>query len=133
MRPKGGGIMFPKLKRERNPELMRTYRKAFCQICGEPAKHNHHIFTRGSYGPDAKWNLICLCPECHNKAHSGNIPKVNLLLIKVEQLRVEEKSIDFLKEIEAMLSYSEPRLKKEDYELLAGEIEEVEEMITETL
>ncbi len=61
-----------------------------CQICGEvvlrtgwnvslPRKTSwsymsadiHHIQPLSKGGPDLKSNMLCLCPTCHRKFHSG--------------------------------------------------------------
>ena len=53
-------------------------RKEYCEYCGLPApiegyQHIHHIHHRGSGGKDIAENLMQLCPECHAKAHAGEI------------------------------------------------------------
>lgn len=110
--------MFQKQPRIVNPDLVREYRQTYCQYCGTSNGKlgNHHIFSRGSGGPDSKWNLITLCEfgkPCHDRAQQYKIPRIELLLIKAKQLRAEGED----KEIQAMLDYCYPRLK-DDYERL---------------
>ncbi len=31
----------------------------------------HHILPLSEGGPDVKSNMVCLCPTCHRKFHSG--------------------------------------------------------------
>ncbi|WP_054697647.1 HNH endonuclease signature motif containing protein [Syntrophomonas palmitatica] len=45
---------------------------------------SHHVRPRGwnkDRNLDIKEDLICLCPECHTKTHSGNIPRWSLIEI----------------------------------------------------
>lgn len=48
-------------------------RDRYCRGCGGsiPSQqlHVHHILFRSQGGPDEDWNLISLCPGCHDKAH----------------------------------------------------------------
>lgn len=112
--------MFKKQVRIKNPVLVKEYRQTYCQHCGTSNGKlgNHHIFSRGSGGPDRKWNLITLCEfnfsggSCHDRAQQYKIPRVELLLIKAKQLRAERE------EIQAMLDYCYPRLSEGDYERL---------------
>ena len=113
-------MKFAKQSRIKNPELVREYRQTYCQYCGVMGVKlgNHHIFSRGSGGPDAKWNLITLCElkfggqSCHDRAQQYKIPRIELLLIKARQLKAEQEEID------AMLDYCYPRLKDDDYKRL---------------
>ena len=43
-----------------------------CVVCGRSAVHLHHAYhTRGAGGPDAPWNLACVCVEHHQAAHDS--------------------------------------------------------------
>ena len=61
-----------------------------CQVCGDvilregwtPSKSRidswrflsadvHHVLPLSEGGPDIKSNMLCLCPTCHRKFHSG--------------------------------------------------------------
>lgn len=61
-----------------------------CQVCGEVVLRTgwtstlsrseswsflssdiHHVFPLSKGGPDSRDNMICLCPTCHRKFHSG--------------------------------------------------------------
>ncbi len=49
----------------------------------------HHILPLSSGGPDRRDNMICLCPTCHRKFHSGEfrlITKKDSLLLSDELL-----------------------------------------------
>ncbi len=39
----------------------------------------HHIIPRSQGGPDKEWNLITLCPSCHNKITEGKSTDIKLL------------------------------------------------------
>lgn len=41
----------------------------YCQYCGSPAEHVHHIIPLIKGGDNRKSNLISLCTECHGKIH----------------------------------------------------------------
>lgn len=49
----------------------------FCEHCGHgDVLQIHHLMAKGHGGAkrvDVAFNLICLCLDCHNKAHAGNI------------------------------------------------------------
>ena len=46
-----------------------------CGMGGSIALHVHHIKSRATFGDDVNDNLICLCWECHTKAHGGEISR----------------------------------------------------------
>ncbi len=90
-----------------------------CQICGEVVlcsgwKHQmrrkeewkylsadvHHILPLSDGGPDERRNMLCLCPTCHRKFHSGEyrlkpsgrmIAVSNELLGRTLELRVKHQ------------------------------------------
>jgi len=33
----------------------------------------HHIIYRSHQGPDAQWNLVALCNQCHAAMHRGDL------------------------------------------------------------
>jgi hypothetical protein len=52
-----------------------------CEMCGRMAVDIHHIQAKGMGGnpeADCIGNLIGLCRDCHEKAHSGEITKETL-------------------------------------------------------
>ena len=49
--------------------------KILCEGCGRLACDIHHLTFRSHQGKDNIENLIALCRDCHNAAHSN--PKFN--------------------------------------------------------
>jgi len=83
--------MFEKPKRTKSRNAIRAARKDRCQVCGSTWELQvHHIKSRGSGGGDVPENLICLCVECHTKAHAGRIPKWYLRSIAEKEIQGEE-------------------------------------------
>jgi hypothetical protein len=56
-------------------EVMRrdNYR---CRGCSRTFSEVHHIVFRSHGGPDLASNLICLCSECHDRAHGVQQPSI---------------------------------------------------------
>ena len=48
----------------------KTQSEIMCEACGRPAEDIHHIHGRGKDMDNIK-NLMALCRECHNRAHSS--------------------------------------------------------------
>jgi len=46
-----------------------------CKVCSRVSSDVHHILFKSAGGTDDIDNLIALCRECHNKAHSGGISR----------------------------------------------------------
>ncbi|MFQ5474890.1 MAG: HNH endonuclease [Candidatus Nanoarchaeia archaeon] len=44
-----------------------------CQACGNHGRHIHHI--DGNSSNNGRNNLILLCPNCHDDAHTKRIPR----------------------------------------------------------
>jgi len=54
-----------------------------CQVCGQKASEVHHIneqkdadkdgYIEGKFHKNSKFNLVCLCEECHNNVHHGQL------------------------------------------------------------
>ena len=49
-----------------------------CEVCKNQAVDIHHIKFKSHGGKDEINNLIALCRTCHEKAHSGELPKYTL-------------------------------------------------------
>ena len=63
-------------------EYTKTRAKGVCDLCNEPAPFNdkdgnpylecHHVKRLADGGPDAIYNTVALCPNCHRKIHLLN-------------------------------------------------------------
>lgn len=62
-----------------------------CEVCGSKSVDLHHIERRmkGVKRLDDVENIIALCRNCHDKAHSGLLLKVDLQTI--HKLKIAEK------------------------------------------
>lgn len=71
--------------RERNQfvaEYTKIRANGICDLCGKPAPfldkngkpylESHHIITLANGGPDAIYNTVAICPNCHRKIHVLN-------------------------------------------------------------
>ena len=71
--------------RERNQyiaEYTKERAKGICDLCGEeapfkdksgrPYLESHHVITLADNGPDAIYNTVAICPNCHRKIHVLN-------------------------------------------------------------
>lgn len=78
----------PKPVRVKDRTAIERARKPWCEWCWDLRKscHVHHIKSRGAGGHDMDDNLICLCWECHDKAHRGLISRDELRRRKEEIL-----------------------------------------------
>ncbi len=60
----------------RTVRRIRKERGEFCEICGAPATHGHHVIPVGETGIDAELvfleaNIMILCDWCHKMQHPG--------------------------------------------------------------
>jgi len=62
-----------------------------CEICGRKAVDIHHIIFRSQGGTDEIGNLIGLCRDHHEKAHSGEI-HAQVLTARHEMFMNENKT-----------------------------------------
>ena len=73
------------IHRERNQyiaEFTKARAKGICDLCGEeapfkdksgrPYLESHHVITLAEDGPDAIYNTVAICPNCHRKIHVLN-------------------------------------------------------------
>ena len=85
--------------RERNQfiaEHTKERAKGICDLCGEeapfkdkygkPYLESHHVITLANDGPDAIYNTVAICPNCHRKVHVLNnkedIKKLEKVILK---------------------------------------------------
>ncbi len=52
-----------------------------CEFCGNVGMDLHHVKFKSQLGKDEITNLIALCRDCHNKAHSSQIFNMGLKII----------------------------------------------------
>ncbi len=97
---------------DRNPSIVEhTKRRAngVCDLCGnnapfidkqkQPYLECHHLIRLADGGPDAIYNTVALCPNCHRRIHSLNDKKdINKLKKKIENYLKNDNDIDSLKE-----------------------------------
>ena len=69
------GMRFPKTKPIRDKKLFMSYIKDLCEYCSSTATDRHHIRFKSQGGGDEHSNLICLCRDCHIKAHGPDAKK----------------------------------------------------------
>jgi len=68
-------MLLPKNKPIRDKKLFMSYFVEFCEYCGALATDRHHIVFKSQGGGDEHSNLICLCRECHSRAHGVDAHK----------------------------------------------------------
>lgn len=55
--------------------------KRICRCCGlrtttvglTTRTHHHHLVYRSAGGPHERWNVVTLCPACHNDEHKHRL------------------------------------------------------------
>ena len=75
-------------QRDRDPyvsEYVKRRAKGICDLCempapfkdkkGRPYLENHHVKWLANGGEDTKENAVALCPNCHRKMHTLNLPE----------------------------------------------------------
>lgn len=86
-----------------------------CQICGDVILRTgwnnglsrvnqwiylnadvHHILPLSKHGPDKRANMLCLCPTCHRKFHTGEfeLKEVNNKITCIDQLLGHKKVVN---------------------------------------
>lgn len=80
--PKPARGTFRKERRRRQGSVEARRRKVYaavdrrdakrCRYCGRAdTLSHHHIWPRGTGGPDETWNIVTLCADCHSAAQNG--------------------------------------------------------------
>lgn len=63
-------MTYPKSVRTSDRGLLDSYHGQRCSVCGKsPPSDPSHIRSRGSGGPDEKWNLMPMCRIHHTEWH----------------------------------------------------------------
>lgn len=80
--------------------------KLNCAVCGwgEDTCDIHHILSRARGGSNLLENLVCICPNCHRKAHS-------------KKISAEYLSSLSMKDFDWRRYYRQSRVKKIDVEM----------------
>lgn len=96
--------------RERNQyiaEYTKERSKGICDLCGveapfkdkngRPYLESHHVVTLAEGGPDAIYNTVAICPNCHRKIHVLNkkedIKKLEQVILKYLLYDEDEENI----------------------------------------
>ena len=83
-------------------EYTKRRAKGFCDLCGKEAPFTskgeaylecHHVIHLANGGPDAIYNTVALCPNCHRKIHILN-KKGDLNILKNKIKSYLEKDFD---------------------------------------
>lgn len=69
-----------------------------CILCGCPYIHRHHIIFRSHFGADIEQNIVCLCVDCHMKAHN-------------EQHKYQDMFIEYIRGYYGMLTINDLKKK----------------------
>lgn len=73
----------------------------FDDLDGTPYLECHHVFWLANGGPDAIYNAVALCPNCHRRAHIRNKTD-NKLLDKIESYLIASNDVTSLAEFKKM-------------------------------
>lgn len=85
--------------RERNQyiaEYTKERANGICDLCGEeapfkdkngrPYLESHHVITLAENGPDAIYNTVAICPNCHRRIHvlhqKEDVDKLSKVIMK---------------------------------------------------
>ena len=102
--------------RERNQyisEFTKERAKGLCDLCGKEAPFNdkggkpylesHHVITLAENGPDAIYNTVAICPNCHRKIHVlNNKGDVEKLIKTIKNYLSDDNDIENLKKCEEL-------------------------------
>ena len=96
--------------RERNQyiaEYTKERANGICDLCGKeapfkdkngrPYLESHHVITLAENGPDAIYNTVAICPNCHRKIHvlhkQEDIDKLSEMIMKYLVSDEDEENI----------------------------------------
>ena len=106
--------------RERNPlvaEYTKKRSKGICDLCGKeapfkdkngnPYLESHHVITLSEGGPDAIYNTVSICPNCHRKIHvlkrKEDIKKLEQIILKY---LLEDEDTENIKKYEELFEHN---------------------------
>ena len=116
--------------RERNQyiaEYTKERAKGICDLCGEeapfkdksgrPYLESHHVITLADNGPDAIYNTVAICPNCHRKIHVLNKKEDMEKLAKViMKYLLDDKDEQNIKKWEELFKASYKEINKIKYD-----------------
>ena len=118
-------LMTPRIRKERNVFAETVRGKIYgrdnskCQMCFKPAKAVHHIIPWSAcHKPEDEQlkfdpeNCICLCKECHLKAHGGAYNQVDRIDSEIAEQLLAKAIENTEKHPELMEGLKEKALKK---------------------
>lgn len=81
--------------------------KGKCDLChndapflnkdNKPYLETHHLIMLSENGPDAIFNTVALCPNCHRKMHSLDLDSDKIKLIKtIQNYLIEDELSDLI-------------------------------------
>ena len=102
--------------RERNQyisEFTKERAKGVCDLCGKeapfkdksgkPYLESHHVIPLANNGPDAIYNTVAVCPNCHRKIHILNNKKdMKKLTNVIRKYLLDDNDIENLKKCEQL-------------------------------
>ena len=97
--------------RERNQyisEHTKERANGICDLCGKeapfkdkngiPYLESHHVITLAENGPDAIYNTVAICPNCHRKVHLLHDKKdINKLIYAIKDYLLADNNISDIK------------------------------------
>lgn len=100
--------------RERNQyiaEFTKERAKGICDLCGKeapfkdksgkPYLESHHVITLAENGPDAIYNTVAICPNCHRKIHIlNNKEDVEKLTKTIMKYLLDDNDLENIKKCE---------------------------------
>ncbi len=88
-----------------------------CDWCRKAVKNRnpHHVFSRGSGGPDLRCNIAAICEtfsgglNCHQLVHSGEIDDIDILVMVAQR---ENCMQDDIRQLVDLIRYRMPRVSE---------------------
>lgn len=114
------------IKRKRSSDVAaytRNRAQGICDLCGSnapfidknglPFLESHHLITLSEGGPDAIFNTVALCPNCHRKMHMiGDIEDKNFLKMVIYKYLLTEEEKDIIEKFEKLFDARDELLNK---------------------
>jgi 5-methylcytosine-specific restriction protein A len=102
--------------RERNQyiaEFTKERAKGICDLCreeapfkdgsGKPYLESHHVITLANNGPDAIYNTVAICPNCHRRIHVlNNKEDMKILTNVIKKYLLDDNDLENLNKFEEL-------------------------------